>query len=414
MGVPSAGLRRPQPPCSGAVGVARGRRARGGRCHSAHRRCPTRLGRRRRAGRQGAPRSAAGADGRSAGLDDGARSCADPGRTRRGIGLAARRGARARLAGRPHRRHPQGGLVGAAGRHRSCDRGRPPSGLATGAAQPGDQLARVVDHLPGPSHHHLLAGDAMGGHPALRAAGRQGRRDPERSRHQPVAVACHVSTGGPGEVGRRWTDAVVQRPSGVREGRPHRARRDAAAASQASRSSARRGRSWLPGGCAARPGPSAAARTVGAVRGLVGRRRLERVGSRSRPRARTVALRAVRSRGTGGGGRGYTGGRHRSGWARRSRTRQSARPHCAVRGSGRSCRCRHPARRRSGPGPSHRARSAVRGRSAYAWPVVADATARVYGRAIRDEQALRARTGSVYRDPMPDIRVREGNLLREE
>ena len=58
------------------------------------------------------------------------------------------------------------------------------------------------------------------------------------------------------------------------------------------------------------------------------------------------------------------------------------------------------------------ARSAVE--SAYAWPVVADATARVYGRAIRDEQALRARTGSAYRDPMPDIRVREGNLLREE
>src|SRR5262245_35591102 len=58
------------------------------------------------------------------------------------------------------------------------------------------------------------------------------------------------------------------------------------------------------------------------------------------------------------------------------------------------------------------ARAAVE--SAYAWPVVGRSTAAVYGRAVRDEQALRARTGSAYRDPVPDIRVREGNLLREE
>lgn len=51
--------------------------------------------------------------------------------------------------------------------------------------------------------------------------------------------------------------------------------------------------------------------------------------------------------------------------------------------------------------------------SEYAWPVVATATARVYQRAIRDERALRARTGSDV-DPTPNIRVREGNLLREE
>ncbi len=58
------------------------------------------------------------------------------------------------------------------------------------------------------------------------------------------------------------------------------------------------------------------------------------------------------------------------------------------------------------------ARTAVE--SAYAWPVVARSTAAAYGRAVRDERALRARTGSAYRDPMPNIRVREGNLLREE
>jgi glycogen(starch) synthase len=58
------------------------------------------------------------------------------------------------------------------------------------------------------------------------------------------------------------------------------------------------------------------------------------------------------------------------------------------------------------------ARAAVE--SAYAWPVVARSTAAAYGRAIRDEHALRARTGSAYRDPVPDIRAREGNLLREE
>jgi len=58
------------------------------------------------------------------------------------------------------------------------------------------------------------------------------------------------------------------------------------------------------------------------------------------------------------------------------------------------------------------ARTAVE--SAYAWPVVARSTAAAYGRAVRDEYALRARTGSAYRDPMPNIRVREGNLLREE
>jgi glycogen synthase len=58
------------------------------------------------------------------------------------------------------------------------------------------------------------------------------------------------------------------------------------------------------------------------------------------------------------------------------------------------------------------ARAAVE--SGFGWPVVASATARVYGRAIRDERALRARTGSAYSDPRPNIRVREGNLLREE
>jgi glycogen(starch) synthase len=52
--------------------------------------------------------------------------------------------------------------------------------------------------------------------------------------------------------------------------------------------------------------------------------------------------------------------------------------------------------------------------SEYAWPVVATATALVYERAIRDEGALRARVGSAYAEPAPDIRVREGNLLREE
>jgi glycogen synthase len=57
------------------------------------------------------------------------------------------------------------------------------------------------------------------------------------------------------------------------------------------------------------------------------------------------------------------------------------------------------------------ARSAVE--SAYAWPVVARSTAAVYGRAVRDEHAHRARTGSAYRDPAPNSRVREGNLLRE-
>jgi glycogen synthase len=58
------------------------------------------------------------------------------------------------------------------------------------------------------------------------------------------------------------------------------------------------------------------------------------------------------------------------------------------------------------------ARTAVE--SAYAWPVVARSTAAAYSRAVRDEHALRARTGSAYRDAVPDIRVREGNLLREE
>jgi glycogen(starch) synthase len=58
------------------------------------------------------------------------------------------------------------------------------------------------------------------------------------------------------------------------------------------------------------------------------------------------------------------------------------------------------------------ARAAVE--SEYAWPVVAAATARGYERAVRDERALRARTGSAYVDPQPNIRVREGNLLREE
>jgi len=58
------------------------------------------------------------------------------------------------------------------------------------------------------------------------------------------------------------------------------------------------------------------------------------------------------------------------------------------------------------------ARAAVE--SAYAWPVVASATVRVYEQAIRDELALRARVGSAYVEPAPDIRVREGNLLLEE
>jgi glycosyltransferase involved in cell wall biosynthesis len=58
------------------------------------------------------------------------------------------------------------------------------------------------------------------------------------------------------------------------------------------------------------------------------------------------------------------------------------------------------------------ARAAVE--SKYAWPVVASETARVYERAIRGERALRAQVGSAYVEPAPDIRVREGNLLREE
>jgi glycogen synthase len=52
--------------------------------------------------------------------------------------------------------------------------------------------------------------------------------------------------------------------------------------------------------------------------------------------------------------------------------------------------------------------------STYSWPVVARATAAAYRRAIRDERGLRARTGTAYADPTPNIRVREGNLLREE
>jgi glycogen synthase len=59
-----------------------------------------------------------------------------------------------------------------------------------------------------------------------------------------------------------------------------------------------------------------------------------------------------------------------------------------------------------------RARTAVE--STYAWPAVARATAAAYRRAVRDERALRARTGAAYVDPAPNIRVREGNLLREE
>jgi glycogen synthase len=58
------------------------------------------------------------------------------------------------------------------------------------------------------------------------------------------------------------------------------------------------------------------------------------------------------------------------------------------------------------------ARAAVE--SAYSWPVVARATAATYGRAVRGERALRARAGSAWIDPTPNIRLREGNLLREE
>jgi glycogen synthase len=52
--------------------------------------------------------------------------------------------------------------------------------------------------------------------------------------------------------------------------------------------------------------------------------------------------------------------------------------------------------------------------STYSWPVVARATAAAYRRAIRDERVLRARAGTAYADPRPNIRVREGNLLRGE
>jgi hypothetical protein len=119
------------PPRAGSVGVTHGRRPRRRRTHLTHRRRPAPMPSSGASGSSGFRGIRRCADRRPAGLDHGARPCAHPGGPRRRIGLATRGGPRPRLAGRPHRRHPQGSLVGSARRDRARHRGRPPPGLAS-------------------------------------------------------------------------------------------------------------------------------------------------------------------------------------------------------------------------------------------------------------------------------------------